>query len=273
VQYAGIQPDGDVGTFAAATSLPAGRAWHGCAAYNGYLYVISGASAGTAVADVLYAKINSNGSLGSWSTASHGLNTARVSFYATAYSGHLYVFGGSVAGVGVKSVEYAAIGTDGDLGAFTELADKLTSFRQIHSGALWDGYVYLVGGRKDGTTDFNTVEYAQLSSAGGVGAFTECASTFLDSRENLECAAYSGYLYVIAGYSIDSLPEELSDIQYAEIDPLTGGIGAFSTTAETMTGHRWHGGAGVYNHRLYLIGGGTAVSWPGDVEYARFALR
>lgn len=273
VQFAAIGSDGDIESFSATTPLPVGRAYHSCVAYNGYFYAIAGfttSSGGSETDDIVYAPINTDGSLGAFSSASNALNTARAHFFAAAYDGYLYVFGGSI-GVGIRSVEYAQIGANGDLGAFTELANHMTSNRSMHSGALAGDTVYLVGGRKTGSEDFDTVEYAQLTP-GGVGTFTECTSTFTDSRENLECVAYNGYLYVIAGYTIDSTPDKLSDIQYAPIQA-DGELGAFTTTTASLSSYRWHGGAGVCNDRLYVLGGGTSSGWLGDSEYASFEPR
>jgi len=91
-----------------------------------------------------------------------------------------------------------------------------------------------------------------------------------DSREILASAVYNGHLYVIAGYTIDSTPGKLSDIQYAQIQ-VDGDLGTFTTASSILPGYRWHHGAGVYNDRLYVLGGQTTSGWLGDSEYTAFA--
>ena len=58
VYYAPLNPNGTLGSWSSTTSLPSGRYSHTSVVYNGYLYVIGGATYSTSYStEVLYAKI------------------------------------------------------------------------------------------------------------------------------------------------------------------------------------------------------------------------
>ena len=74
VQYAPINQDGSIGTWNSTTSMPTSRFGAASIVHNGYLYVTggwSGWSGNISYNDVHYAKINSDGSVGTWSTSTY----------------------------------------------------------------------------------------------------------------------------------------------------------------------------------------------------------
>jgi len=97
---------GTTGTYTTNTnyfSFP--RSYHTSVAYNGYLYVIGGyqATFGTTCKDagtsnycndIQYAAINSNGSIGTFTTNTNYFSFPRYDHTAVAYNGFLYVTGG-----------------------------------------------------------------------------------------------------------------------------------------------------------------------------------
>ena len=100
---------GTTGTYTSNTnyfSIP--RYGHTSVAYNGYLYVIGGyeatsdtncKNAGTSnyCNDIQYAAINSNGSIGSFTTNTNYFSIPRNYHTSVAYNGYLYVIGGQQA--------------------------------------------------------------------------------------------------------------------------------------------------------------------------------
>jgi hypothetical protein len=83
-------------------------------AYNGYIYKIGGYAS---TKNVYYSKINSDGSLGSWTTGT-SMNESRVGIQAAAYNGYIYTFGGA-SGYGYISpnnTSYAPINSNGSIG-------------------------------------------------------------------------------------------------------------------------------------------------------------
>jgi Kelch motif len=224
VQYAPINSNGTIGSWSATTSFTTGRHLHTSVAYNGYLYVIGGCSAGSGTcttyqSDVQYAPINSNGTIGSWTTNSNSITNTRTAMTSVAYNGYLYVIGG-VGGSYFADVQYATINSNGTIGAFANTTSFSTA-RYGHTSVAYNGYLYVIGGRQlpsntdcknSGSSSYcNDVQYAPINSDGTIGAWTTTAY-FTTARATHTSVAYNGYLYVIGGFN----GSNLADTQYAQ---------------------------------------------------------
>src|SRR5580692_920764 len=97
VFYSKVYNDGTIGSWNVTTSLPVAVYEHAGIAANGFVYVLGGAnySAGniTLSSNVYYAKINADGSLGSWQTANPLPDTLQF-LSASVWSNRIYVIGG-----------------------------------------------------------------------------------------------------------------------------------------------------------------------------------
>jgi hypothetical protein len=258
VEYAAVDDDGTLGSFSETTALPTGRAYHRCIGYKNRLYIVAGFLEGASdpTGTVLYADIQTDGTVGSFQQASGVMNTPRAGFGMGVYNDMLYVMGGTIGGHGTRSVEYAPIGTDGDVGSFTEIADALTYSRSFCAGAVFNGCLYAVGGRKSGSESHDTVEYALIQQDGNPGPFTTAAETLGTPREIFDVAVYNGWLYAVAGYDITPDPPTDTDtIEYAALNEVTGSPGVFQYTAESLPLALFHHSAQAYRHRLYVMGG------------------
>ncbi len=88
---------GDFSSWTVSTSFADGRRYAGYATYNGYMYIVGGFNnAGGQLDDVEYAPLNSNGTVGTW-TSTTSLPDERMGGYAVAYDGYIYLLGGSYA--------------------------------------------------------------------------------------------------------------------------------------------------------------------------------
>ncbi|MGH7240708.1 MAG: hypothetical protein ACREGB_00235, partial [Candidatus Saccharimonadales bacterium] len=203
VSYATVNTaNGDVpGTWTAATSSNGSIRYEGFVAYNGYLYTIGGVD-GTAnmYNNVYYAKINSDGSLGSWNPAA-GLNTARgyVTNMATAYNGHLYIVDGCTGlfcnGPGdIKTTEYATINANGSLSGWTPTSSTNNDHVSGMTGA-YNGYVYAVGGSQS-----SSIEYAPINANGSLGSWVTSSSTVTGSNPAMGTIV-GGYIYEMSSTS------------------------------------------------------------------------
>ena len=74
--YTRVNSDGSLNAWQTAASLPAAREYGVATVAKGYIYYIGGETGGTAQSTVYYARINTDGSLGSWSTNSYDLGCA-----------------------------------------------------------------------------------------------------------------------------------------------------------------------------------------------------
>jgi hypothetical protein len=166
----------------------------GMAAYNGYLYIVGGElSDGTNLRDLYYARINADGSVGTFTETVDWLPAARVSPGVTIANGYLYVLGGSDS-VTTNTVYYGKINADGSVGTATSDTDTLPANTFENKAAAINGYIYSVGG-----PDIDEVVYSQLGSDGGVGAWTTDTTLLPAERSGIGLVVANGYMVVYGG--------------------------------------------------------------------------
>jgi N-acetylneuraminic acid mutarotase len=168
VERASIAADGSLGPFELATgiSLMTGLVYHRSAVIGNHLYIIGGSGSSGSLNVVERASIAADGSLGAFAQVPGvALTTPRAQHTAAVAGKYLYVFGG-VNGSRLDSVESAAIAPDGSLGSFAPvLSLALTTTRQLHTTAVVQDYLYVLGG--DNQNGFlNSVEQALLNTDG-----------------------------------------------------------------------------------------------------------
>lgn len=146
VYFAPLQPDGTLGSWRPTTSLTPSLYRHKTVAWNGYLYVIGGDNGSGPVPDVRFAKILSDGTVGSWSATAALPKPLRDAAVAAA-DGRLYVIGGATAAAGglSDSVYVASFNADGTLSPFAS-ASPLIEPLEESSLVEADGRLYLLGG-------------------------------------------------------------------------------------------------------------------------------
>jgi hypothetical protein len=111
VWYAKLNGSGGAGSWSTANSLPKTLTYHCNGVSNGYLYVWGGHDGVDATSDIYYAKLNSDGSLGSWQESSSNMPAATYSSGCAVINGRLYSFGGVTTGwTTTSAVYYAEIG-------------------------------------------------------------------------------------------------------------------------------------------------------------------
>jgi type II secretory pathway pseudopilin PulG len=92
VFYAPINSNGTVGVWATTTPLPSALYAHSAVVYNGYIYLTGGCNCAFTTSTVLYARINSDGSIGNWTNTTPLLSTLRY-HSAVVYNGYIYTTG------------------------------------------------------------------------------------------------------------------------------------------------------------------------------------
>lgn len=163
VYYAKLNPDGEVGTWATTTGLPGVREGAVANIANGYLYVISGSTgSGGWQSTAYYAKINVNGTLGTWATTT-ALPSTLMQATSVIANGYIYVLGGTTGGAGRSTIYAAPLNPSGTIGAWSTLSRTLVAKRYNHTSVVANGYVYYMGGSDD-TSAQSTVYYASAGS-------------------------------------------------------------------------------------------------------------
>ena len=234
-------------------------------AYNGYLYTMGGIGASNNnLNSVEYAPLNTDGTVGVWSTTSSFTNGRNI-FASAAMNGYMYILGGITYGSGAyyKDIQYATINSDGTLGTWASAGGNVSNGGQGVCMATWNGYIYSLGGW-DGSTDHNSVQYAAQNTNGTIGAWQN-ANSFTGARSNSQCVAYNGYLYLIGGEDTTGK----NDVQYAAING-NGSLGTWQYTTSYHLGRANHA-AIAYGGYMYVIGGvnSTTTNTPRpDAQYA-----
>jgi|GEM_PF-727138 len=272
VEYAPIHANGSVGDWATTNAFSGNRDETPIVAYNGYLYAIGGhdtySGDTTVSADVSYAPIKADGSLGTWNETNN-LPAGQIWANATAYDGYLYAFGGypgSDGGTTTTAVTYAQINANGTIGSWQTTVSLGTAVAESQ-GVAYNGYLYAVDGDTGNNTATSTVQYAKISPAGTTSNASSVTSSFTTSRERHAAVAYNGCLFILGGYG-GSGNTYVNYAQYAPIDS-TGDV-TTSWVGKNFTNARADLAAVAYNGYLYVIGGynGNTGTYYNDVQYA-----
>lgn len=188
VWRADILPTGDIGSWtttgmqAIPNGSSSGRYGHGVQVYNDTLYIIGGRDSGNNFrADVWYSKLNSDGTMNSW-TQTNGFTTGRMSMggnMTAVWGGYIYLSGGCTAVNGsgyctayATDVRLASINADGSVGQWGTVAN-ITNQMLGGSTLTWQNALYRVGGcasqnTSTGSCDtlLNTVDYGTINPDG-----------------------------------------------------------------------------------------------------------
>lgn len=259
IDYAPINANGTIGTWTATTSLPAGRTSPGFAAGGGYLYVAGGNYGATTYSTMYAAPINSNGSVGAWSSVGGPTTAEDQGFFST--NGYLYWLGGynQNSGTSTFSVYYGLIQANGSVN-WTSMANLPAGGGNILQGAVvYNNYVYNIAGEQgyNGGTKITAVYYAQINPPGDTTPYSTTAAMKTAVSE-APAVVWNGYLYVFGGNTGSACT---TTVQYAQISSY--GLGSWSTTMQLPNAIEATAAA-VYSGTVYVLGGdncsGTATS-------------
>lgn len=262
VYYARVNGDGTLGSWITTSSMNSARYSHGVEVWNGYIYATGGCtdvSSGNCTAytnTVEYAPINANGSLGAWQYTD-SFTTISSQHGSAMWNGYLYVMGGCIAGLCTYTdrVQYTAISSAGALedGSWSTTTTFSESARRWHNMHVYNGYLYIIGGRTWQPFFRNNVQYAQINANGTIGAWTVDTDNFSSGRRNFASEIYGGYIYISGGMTSDVSSSDIDTVEYAAINS-DGSIGSWSTTTSLPTEVAWHDMFAA-NGYLYSVGG------------------
>ena len=204
VFYAQVHSDGTIGSWNVATPLPEAVAFHAGVAANGFVYVLGGnhynpVDGITISSAVYYAKINSDGSLGSWHTANPLPHLSQL-LSASAWNNRIYVVGGSDGNDLQNTVYSATIQTDGSLSAW--VAQAPFPYGVYTQAEAANGMLYVLGGvTGDGSTILNTVYYSKINADGTLAGWNQTASLPQPESE-FGAVAANGWVFSIGGWNV-----------------------------------------------------------------------
>lgn len=274
VQYTKIDPEGMASTNTTTTAFGASlsNTTNACSiAYNNYVYNIGGYGPSGYIAQVVYAPINSDGTLGTWATTSSlaspisggtGLGTQSCAVAG----GRVYTIGGRTrtagGGVNVASIQYASFNANGTLSSWTLNSTDYVGDVNNQAAAAYNGYIYSLGSAGGGLSD--RVYRASVNGDGTLSSWTRM-SDLTRTRNYDSLALYGGYLYVggggVSGGTTDS-------VEYVKIND-DGTLGTWTTTS-SMTEIKRRQTMIAINGYMYAVGGEDNSSSPlSTVEYAK----
>lgn len=232
VEYAPISNDCSLGSWQPTVAMTATHAGNRAFAANGYLYN-TGDVTGAMSNSVQYAPIGSNGSLGNWTTAS-SLNRGRGdhAVLASTQTGYVYALGGMTAAPYSRTVERAALNSNGTLGNWTLLTDMPASSEDM-AFAQANGRIYILGGYSSGIT--TTVLYSLIDGAGPPdlsGSAQQVSSAAATPGQTIT------YTVVVSNSGFGPASARITDTLPASVSYQTGSVsnsGTYSTTARSIT--------------------------------------
>lgn len=206
VQSAQIKPAGEVSAWNTTSSFTTGRTRPGVVVYNGFIYIGGGCvtascGSGDALADVQYATINTNGTIGAWQATS-SLTTQRAGVSFAVYQGYLYASGGfnnlPISNM-QNSVDVAQINSNGTLGSFATSINTFTTARQLHTSFAYNAFLYVVGGRDANSAGLNSIYRSPINQADGtLGAFV-VTTGMSTARGSVNAVVFGNRVYMLGG--------------------------------------------------------------------------
>jgi hypothetical protein len=198
VYYAKINADGTISAWDTTTPLLAARVGTAVTIANGFIYAVGGGTTTSAPSNtVYYAPINSEGSIGSWTSDATVVPVSHHAASVIVANGRIYYLGGAnSAGTSQTSIYHAALdASNGDVGSWTLSGSALPAITSNSSANLYNGYVYVMNG------GLNQYYYAPIASTGVIGTWSSAISMSpMTARTGSVTSQFNGYFYTIGGF-------------------------------------------------------------------------
>jgi N-acetylneuraminic acid mutarotase len=248
VYYAHLNNDGSVGSWSSSVhTLPVGLSGASTVVNNGYIYVIGGYS-NTYTDTVYYAPLNTDGSVGNWTTSGNTLPQGEMDMGSTVINNYVYVAGGSNGFNDIDNVYIAHLNNDGSVGSWITSGNLPLELR-APSAVTHNGYIYITGGLNTGSST-NTVLYAHINSNGSIGSWASSAHTLPQGVAYHAFEEYNGYIFAFGGYTGLTW-----DGVYSAPLNTNGSVGSWSTSSNSLPQALYGAGHVVHNGFVYIMGG------------------
>lgn len=273
VSSAPIDANGNIGAWTNQAALLAARGWGKLEAIGGSLYYIGGQNSAGVAQNTVYYATPAGGSVGSWSTASNGLPSARSKFGIANWNNRLYVVGGVDASNTPTNTVLVSpqLNSGGNItSAWSMASTNLPIARSSLASVAYANNLYVFGGVDGSGNYLSDTSYAQINATNGNSGAWTYSTTLPKPLAGAEAKAANGYIYLVGGRDSDTTcaPSTLLAPVSANTTIATGnnptGVGDWSSTNQRFTGDRY-GAAAAYNDgKLYVLGGGcgTTLSYP-----------
>ncbi len=266
VNYAKVNSDGSVGSWITSSNpIPHGVYYPSAVTANGYIYVMGGYGGGMQNA-VYYAKLNSDGSIGSWITSSHSLPQAAYEASAVAHDGYIYFIGGLDENSHfLDTVYYAKVNSDGSVDSWITSPNSLPEEAADTAATVVKDRVYIMGGDM-GSNFKDSSYYAVLNDDGSVGSWDTDAATLPQALDAPTATSSNGYIY-LAGGNTDSSTTK-ADVYYTRVND-DGSLAGWTTSSNSLPQPLRYAISTVHNGYWYVITGQNGGLTQDSVYYAQ----
>jgi N-acetylneuraminic acid mutarotase len=203
VYKAQVNSDGSLGAWVSLNSMPNSIVDPGVVYVNGYLYVLGGAHFGGYARDVYRAQVNTDGTLGTWTTL-NPMNNGRFHCYAKYYNGYIYAINGA------PCAERAQLNADGTLGTWTAVGNNLSTINNSFVASLGNK-VYSIAGTNSSSVYTKNVERAEIGEDGSLSSWENDLPINVYRVWSGACE-YNGVLYAAGGKA--PTMEQLATVEY-----------------------------------------------------------
>jgi hypothetical protein len=210
VLYAKLNDDGSVGSWIQTTGLPRSCELSTSFVNNNYVYVIGGLNGENVLNTVYYAKLNNDGSVGSWNTST--FPKSLYSATSIVNNNYVYVIGGTDNINVFNTVYYAKLNNDGSVGSWNTPIYNFPISLYGATSIVNNNYIYVIGGTNNNTT-LNTVYYAPMYADGSIGALSVSSISYFPFLSYYHTSVVNNnYIYIIGGYN----NTQLNKVYYVE---------------------------------------------------------
>lgn len=254
---------GDITGWTTGTAMPAVHAQSSVIVTKNRVYMLGGNNTTTALATVYTAPINSDGTLGTWTTAT-SLPGPLQGSQAIVTKNRVYLLGGHNGSATVATVYTAPINSDGTLGAWVT-ATSLPAARQVAQAIVTKDRVYFIGGINSSVTYVTSVYTAPINADGTLGAWTTGPS-LPDGLGWSQAIVTKQRVYLLGGWNENGGEQATNNIYTAAFDS-NGVLGAWSLSNYLLAPNSQSCAIASKNF-VYLIGGYNGTTAVGPVRRA-----
>lgn len=224
---------------------------------NGYIYSIGGFSTGSTTS---YAKLNSDGTIGSWQTSTNSLPTDVFVHTSVIVNGYVYVMGGVSSydqpnniATASNEVYFAKLNSDGSTGVWKTSTNNLPASLYGSSAVTSNGYIYVMGGQAStsNASTTNSVYYAKVNASGTTGNWLALGNLPAKLAGSAAVVA-NGYIYLVGGSNESGA---ISSVIFTAKLNSDGTLGSWTASANSLPAARAAPSALVLNGYLYVMGG------------------
>jgi hypothetical protein len=263
VYTAPINSDGTLGAWTTGTSLPGAISFTQTITTKNRVYVLGGSTTVAHVSTVYTAPINSDGTLGTWSTG-NSLPGNLSSSSAVITKNRIYLIGGHNGSASVSTVYTTVINSDGTIGTWTT-GTSLPSPVGNSVTIVTKNRVYLLGGSNSGTY-ISTVYTAPINTDGTLGAWTTGTSLPIAPHSH-NVFVTKNTVYLFGGFNGVAL---LSSVYRASINA-DGTLGSWSI-ATSLPSYSNNASVIATKNRIYLMGNWNANQTTSGTVYSAAIL-